>query len=542
MTAHNKSDKERDFIFLSESSRSQTPEFLDALQRAIDEVNSLPEVPDYVPLQPEQEQESSELSDLDHTQPPFLEPDRHPAKLPRAPSLPPEMFAPRRLNTHPPGKSGTALPDFANLRSLRASVTPMSTKHPLHGTAQVNPSQYDSNTQERAAAEFSDDEHPQSYRPSIERAPDDLLSYQGSSGPEQSFDLEEQHRRQAALTRLTQHQYDQYDQYEEPAAVNDNAHVRGRDWLALGVSFGLVTIVAGAVGFFVIQFWAAGSLVLEQNTPETAGARAIVIPGKDQSSPKPAARLMLSELSGATNQPVALGVSADAAPSGASIMVRGMPAGSRINAGTAAGEGAWRVPVRDLGHAAIMPPLNFVGTMNLSIDLRLADSSIADSDVLRLNWTPAAADSLVPKSVRTTSVAGSTDPFQPPPVPKSVAVAPAANSVESPAIEQQANRAVASPGVRQLDRDEVVNLLKRGESAFGNGDVAAARLLLRRAAEAGNARAAMILAATYDPRVLQQIGALGAEADTAQAAAWYKKASEMGSAEAAQQLQQLAKQ
>ena len=87
-----------------------------------------------------------------------------------------------------------------------------------------------------------------------------------------------------------------------------------------------------------------------------------------------------------------------------------------------------------------------------------------------------------------------------------------------------------------------MNLLKRGESAFGNGDVAAARLLLRRAAEAGNARAAMILAATYDPRVLQQIGALGAEADTAQATAWYKKASEMGSAEAAQQLQQLAKQ
>jgi len=362
------------------------------------------------------------------------------------------MFAPRRLNIHPSGKSGTALPDFANLRSLRASVTPMSMKHPLHGNAQVNPSQYDSNTQERAAAEFSDDEHPQSYRPSIERAPDDLLSYQGSSGPEQSFDLEEQHRRQAALTRLTQHQYDQYDQYEEPAAVNDNAHVRGRDWLALGVSFGLVTIVAGAVGFFVIQFWAAGSLVLEQNTPETAGARAIVIPGKDQSSPKPAARLMLSELSGATNQPVALGVSADAAPSGASIMVRGMPAGSRINAGTAAGEGAWRVPVRDLGHAAIMPPLNFVGTMNLSIDLRLADSSIADSDVLRLNWTPAAADSLVPKSVRTTSVAGSTDPFQPPPVPKSVAVAPALVGIGRARFKCVTGGAVPAADAREEDR------------------------------------------------------------------------------------------
>jgi TPR repeat protein len=101
---------------------------------------------------------------------------------------------------------------------------------------------------------------------------------------------------------------------------------------------------------------------------------------------------------------------------------------------------------------------------------------------------------------------------------------------------------IVAPPTRQIDRDEIAMLLKRGEAALENGDTAAARLLLRRAAEAGEARAAIALAATYDPHTLRRLGAIGADADVAQAETWYRKASELGSAEAAQRLQQLARQ
>ena len=69
-------------------------------------------------------------------------------------------------------------------------------------------------------------------------------------------------------------------------------------------------------------------------------------------------------------------------------------------------------------------------------------------------------------------------------------------------------------------------LLKRGEELISQGDIAAARLMLTRAAEAGDARSALALGATYDPAVLGKLGVLGVAADVAQARAWYGKAAE----------------
>jgi TPR repeat protein len=75
-----------------------------------------------------------------------------------------------------------------------------------------------------------------------------------------------------------------------------------------------------------------------------------------------------------------------------------------------------------------------------------------------------------------------------------------------------------------------------------SGDIAAARLLLRRAAEAADMRAAMALAATYDPGVLTQLRAMGANADVGTARQWYQKAADWGSPDAKRRLQELAQQ
>jgi TPR repeat protein len=112
---------------------------------------------------------------------------------------------------------------------------------------------------------------------------------------------------------------------------------------------------------------------------------------------------------------------------------------------------------------------------------------------------------------------------------------------ETQVVERQSGRAQV-PTSRQLERDEIANLLRRGQSALQNGDFAAARLLLRRAAEAGNAQAALALAATYDPTALKELGALGTKADVAQARLWYRRAADAGSAEAMQRLQLIAQQ
>jgi len=94
--------------------------------------------------------------------------------------------------------------------------------------------------------------------------------------------------------------------------------------------------------------------------------------------------------------------------------------------------------------------------------------------------------------------------------------------------------------LRTLDRDEIATLYRRSEELIGQGDIAGARLLLTRAAEAGDARSALALGTTYDAARLSKLGVRGIAPDAAQARAWYARAAEFGSGEASRRLEQLA--
>lgn len=94
----------------------------------------------------------------------------------------------------------------------------------------------------------------------------------------------------------------------------------------------------------------------------------------------------------------------------------------------------------------------------------------------------------------------------------------------------------------QLGGEEIAMLVKRGRDYLDNGDFASARLLLRRAAQAGSADAALELGATFDPLVIKRLGAIGAAPDAAKARKWYQKAAALGSDSALQHLAALGQQ
>jgi hypothetical protein len=108
-----------------------------------------------------------------------------------------------------------------------------------------------------------------------------------------------------------------------------------------------------------------------------------------------------------------------------------------------------------------------------------------------------------------------------------------------PATAPPSSNTAAAPVTLSIASDEIAMLLKRGKDAFSTGDLAAARLLLRRAAEAGSAEAALALGATFDPLVIRRLGAIGAAPDPAQARQWYQKAVALGSTTASEPLSQL---
>src|SRR5262245_12577649 len=94
----------------------------------------------------------------------------------------------------------------------------------------------------------------------------------------------------------------------------------------------------------------------------------------------------------------------------------------------------------------------------------------------------------------------------------------------------------ASKATRVLDPEEITLLMKRGEQFIAAGDVVTARIVFQRAAEAGDADAALALGATYDPIVLANLGVAGLGANVEKARIWYQKAENLGSTDATRRL------
>ena len=76
--------------------------------------------------------------------------------------------------------------------------------------------------------------------------------------------------------------------------------------------------------------------------------------------------------------------------------------------------------------------------------------------------------------------------------------------------------------------DDWDRLVTRGEFHLAAGNIAIARQFFLRAAEAGSAQGALLLAATCDPRELAGPKILGIQPNSALALSWYRRAQELG--------------
>ncbi len=107
-----------------------------------------------------------------------------------------------------------------------------------------------------------------------------------------------------------------------------------------------------------------------------------------------------------------------------------------------------------------------------------------------------------------------TEPAKPP------TVAPGSGALPTPPV-------AARPAAAEL-----AALVARGDEIFATGDVASARLFYERAADAGDAQAALRMGESFDPGFLDQAHVRGAKGDPATAISWYRRARDLGSAEA----------
>jgi TPR repeat protein len=90
-----------------------------------------------------------------------------------------------------------------------------------------------------------------------------------------------------------------------------------------------------------------------------------------------------------------------------------------------------------------------------------------------------------------------------------------------------------------LPAEQISELLARGDAFVRTRDIASARLLYERAADAGNGHAALRIGESFDPAFLDSIGIYRMLGDRQLALSWYRRARDLGDAEAAQLLQKL---
>jgi len=107
------------------------------------------------------------------------------------------------------------------------------------------------------------------------------------------------------------------------------------------------------------------------------------------------------------------------------------------------------------------------------------------------------------------------------------AVEPAAAGSERPPAAPPSFPAAVPLGPR-LSADEIAALVARGDGFLAAGDIASARLFFQRAADAGDSRAAMRMAMSFDAAFLDRAGVHGLRSDPEQAAFWYRRARDLG--------------
>jgi hypothetical protein len=218
-----------------------------------------------------------------------------------------------------------------------------------------------------------------------------------------------------------------------------------------------------------------------------------------KAEPEQSSRLIAEDQRAIANEPMPLEVSVDNAVQNASLRLAGLAAGTHLSAGSPVSDSSWQLPLDRLKNVYLYAPTDFVGVMNSALDLLGPDKRLIDRREVRFEW-------LVKKESR--------------PEPKS-SIWPT-----NPAPVQSLNGDLAS------------TLMRRGQDFLGTGDIAAARVLFGRLANAGIADGAFAMAQTYDPRYLTMHNVIGVVGDESKARAFYQQAAQLGSVEAAHMLEQ----
>ena len=170
----------------------------------------------------------------------------------------------------------------------------------------------------------------------------------------------------------------------------------------------------------------------------------------------------------------------DALPPRSFISIRDLPDGASFSSGRPFGANEWNLSPGEISGLNMHLPKEQSGTSDLRVELVAADGEVMARTATRLDVASPPATGLV---------------------------------------------------VRSGEEDRVATLMAYGQKMMDVGYLDGARAYYQRAAEAGSAKAALAVGATYDPNVLGALTIQGAKPDPKAAETWYARAAGLGIAD-----------
>jgi hypothetical protein len=215
---------------------------------------------------------------------------------------------------------------------------------------------------------------------------------------------------------------------------------------------------------------------------------------------------------------IPLGIQVSEKTVGLTVQISGLPTGMRISSGRVSG-GRWRVPVTDLDNAMIHPPPGFNGTIDLAVELQLADDTVVDHALFRLEWQE--APTVGPVTAEPTDV---------------IASSGIATSKMMAALAPTDRNAIDNAARSQLDHQPIEPFTGGSQQHNSKSVFGTARTLLQPPVSGRDERVARVLGATDDPIMLAILQSRGVAVDDFLASDWYQKEGQVGSRKEKQRL------
>lgn len=218
----------------------------------------------------------------------------------------------------------------------------------------------------------------------------------------------------------------------------------------------------------------------------------------------------------------------DALPRNCFVRVKGLPPQALFSDGHVVSSGTWALPIAGLNDLKLTVPLSTSGRSDLQLTLLAIDGTVLAEAKVTLAVTAGTLASpgvaLAPAIVRPPSAS-----LGPPEREIAQPVRPPVQRVEPP----------TAPAMKPEDRERATMFLTRANSMMAGGDIASARQLYQRAADAGLAEAAIAMGATFDPVELNRLGVQGMKGDPEIARKWYERARALGAQGAEERLRRV---